>query len=76
MSKVIKRMIIFIILLAIIFWLFRIVKIQDNIQRRMYPVTYQTYVEQYAEENNVDKYMIYAIIKAESNFKPEAKSRK
>ncbi len=76
MSKVIKRMIILIILLAIILWLFRIVRIQDNVKRRMYPVTYQTSVEQDAEENNVDKYMIYAIIKAESNFKPDAKSRK
>lgn len=40
----------------------------------MYPIKYQNYVEQAAEENGIDKLLIYSIIKAESGFNPEAKS--
>ena len=40
----------------------------------MYPTKYSEYVEKYAEENNLDKYLVYAIIKAESNFDPNVKS--
>ena len=73
-KKFIKLMIIGIILLAIIFVLVRIVKIQDKILMKIYPTYYQEYVEKYAKDNKLDKYMIYAIIKAESNFKPDVKS--
>lgn len=74
-KKLIKRMIILVILLAIILGLFKVVRVQDIILRKIYPITYQEYVEKYAKQNEVDKYMIYAIIKAESNFKPEVKSQ-
>lgn len=40
----------------------------------MYPTKYSEYVEKYSEENNLDKYLVYAIIKAESNFNPNVKS--
>lgn len=73
-KKLIKRMLIFIIILAIIFVLFRIVKVQDIVLKKIYPITYQEYVEKYSRQNDIDEYMIYAIIKAESNFKPEVKS--
>ncbi len=39
-----------------------------------YPIKYQEYVEKYSLENNVDKFLIYAIIKIESNFDPDAVS--
>ncbi|MCM1054067.1 MAG: lytic transglycosylase domain-containing protein [Bacteroides sp.] len=39
-----------------------------------YPVKYEEIVEKYAEENRVDKFLIYAIIKTESNFDSEAVS--
>lgn len=74
-KKLVKRMIILIILLAIILGLFKVIRIQDMVLKKMYPITYQEYVEKYANQNEVDKYMIYAIIKAESNFKPEVKSQ-
>ena len=35
---------------------------------------HQPTVEKYAKEYNIDKYMVYAIIKAESNFNENAKS--
>lgn len=39
-----------------------------------YPIKYQQLVEKYAAENNVDKFLIYAIIKTESNFNSDAVS--
>lgn len=40
----------------------------------MYPTKYSEYVEKYSEENELDKYLVYAIIKTESNFNPNVKS--
>lgn len=39
-----------------------------------YPLEYQEYVERYAKENNINKYLVYAVIKTESGFKPDAVS--
>lgn len=73
-----KRLLIFIITLlilaSIIFILFKVVKIDDIIMKKLYPLKYSEYVEKYAKEYNIDKYMVYAIIKAESNFNENAKS--
>lgn len=41
-----------------------------------YPQKYSEYVEKYAKEYNVEKELIYAMIKAESNFKEDAISNK
>lgn len=41
-----------------------------------YPQKYSEYVEKYAKEFQVDEELIYAMIKAESNFKEEAVSSK
>lgn len=70
-----KRMIILAIIILIIFILLKVVKVQDFILKQIYPIHYQDYVEEYSKQNEVDKYMIYAIIKAESNFKPDVKSK-
>lgn len=74
-SKFIKVLITFIILLLLCFILFKIVRIQDIVLKNMYPIQYSEYVEKYSNENNVDSYMIYSIIKAESNFNPNVKSQ-
>lgn len=39
-----------------------------------YPIKYEEYVEKYAEEYEIDKYLIYAVIQTESKFDPNAKS--
>jgi len=47
----------------------------DNLSRKyIYPVKYEEYVDKYAEEYNIDKFFIYAIIKTESNFIEDATS--
>lgn len=74
-NKFVKLLIICIILLAAWLILFKIVRIQDIVLKFIYPIKYEEYVEKYAKEYDVDKYMIYAIIKAESNFNPEVTSQ-
>ena len=39
-----------------------------------YPLKYENYVERYSRENGLDKYFVYAVIKTESGFKPDAVS--
>ncbi len=51
-------------------------KFKQVIIKQMYPTTYANYIESYAEEYGVEKEIIYAIIKAESNFNESAKSNK
>lgn len=75
LGKFIKRMIICIFILVIIFVLFRIIRVQDIILKGIYLTAYSEYVEKYCIENGLDKYMVYSIIKAESNFNPNVKSQ-
>lgn len=74
MKRLLKFIIALLILISIIFILFKIIKIDDIIMKKLYPIKYSEYVEKYAREYNIDKYMVYAIIKAESNFDEKAKS--
>lgn len=73
-KKIIATLIIFIILLTIYFVCFKVIKIQEMVLKKMYPIEYSEYVEKYSEINGLDKYLVYAIIKVESNFKPHVTS--
>lgn len=68
MKKIFLCITIVIIILVTINW--------RGILKNFYKTSYSTYVEKYSEENNVDPLMIYAIIKAESNFNEGATSKK
>lgn len=50
--------------------------IKNNVLRKFYKIEYSGSVQKYSIEYDVDKYLIYAIIKAESNFKVNAESGK
>ena len=67
-----KRMTIIaiIIVLAISF----IFVFKNNILRAIYPKAYKEIVAIYQEKYNIEENFIFALIKAESNFKPEAVS--
>lgn len=41
---------------------------------KSYPLGYQSYVERYSKEYGVDKYFVYAVIRTESGFRPDAVS--
>ena len=63
-----RYFIVFIIILCIVAVLFGVFRIQDIILKRIYPQKYAELVNQYAKENNLDPLLVFAIIKAESNF--------
>ena len=48
----------------------------NNIKKSMYPQKYSLFVEKYSEEYKIDKFLVYSIIKAESNFNETAFSSK
>ena len=45
------------------------------LKKILYPQEYKSYVEKYAQEYNVDKNLVYSVIKCESNFNKDAVSR-
>ena len=69
------RKIILILIIAIISLILILLNI-NNILKLVYRQDYSEYVEKYAKENNIDSLLIYAIIKAESNFDDDAVSNK
>lgn len=48
--------------------------VHDKYVYSTYPLSYQTEIEAAAKKYNVDKYLIYGVIKTESNFDPDAES--
>lgn len=51
-------------------------EIRTKILKNIYVIKYSDYVEKYSDEYDVDKYLVYSIIKAESNFDENAVSNK
>lgn len=70
-----KKIIRILLILIVIILLFGVFKIQNPILKIIYKKDYSQYVDKYATQNNIDKYLVYAIIKAESNFNKEAISK-
>ena len=52
----------------------KVFKVDKMILKGIYPKKYEDYVEKYSKEYNVDPLIVFSIIKAESNFKKDAKS--
>lgn len=62
---------VFLFILLLAYFLFGVMRIQNQVLKILYPQKYADYVYQYAEKNELDPLLVFAIIKAESNFKPE-----
>lgn len=71
-----RKCIAVIVFILIIILLFAVFKIQNNLLKIIYPKKYEEYVSKYAEEYNIEENLIYAVIKAESNFDENAVSNK
>lgn len=69
--KIIIGMVIVIFMVIILVVLFK-----DKLLKILYPKTYSEIISVYANEYNVEENLIYAVIKAESNFNNEAVSNK
>lgn len=75
MQKRIKKILFITVIIAIILiLLFGVFKVQNIVLRKIYPTKYSEYVYKYAKEYEVDPLLIFAIIKAESNFNPNVVS--
>lgn len=70
--KIITVIIILILVIGIV--LVKVFNVPDRIYKRIYKTDYSEYVYKYAQEYNVDPLMVFAIIKAESNFNPNVVS--
>lgn len=79
MTKLLKELVIVAILVVIVLSIFKYVNFKDirnQLLMNVYKLDYSGYVEKYADEYDVDKYLVFAIIKAESNFDEKAVSSK
>lgn len=64
----------FLLILLVGVFLWCICNIETIYKKYVYPVHYSEYVEKAAAETDIDKYLIWAVIKTESNFNPMAES--
>lgn len=77
MADAIKRSVVAILLIISAIVLGYVVdSVLDNREKAAYPVLYSEHVEKYSEMYGVPQDVIYAIIKTESGFDPDAKSSK
>lgn len=74
MKRYIKKRLKYIFLFAVI--IIMAIFILDNAAMLIYPVKYRDLVQHYSERYDLDPYLVLAIIKVESNFKPKAVSPK
>ena len=74
MTKFLKRIFILVLILSILLGIVKIFDIKEKVLKNIYPTTYSEYVYKYSEENEIDPLLIFAIIKAESNFNQDAVS--
>jgi len=65
----------FIRLLIVILAIYSIYYVSNELRYIIYPLKYQEIVSKYSEEYEIDPLLIYSIIKTESNFKEDAKSK-
>ena len=69
--KIIIGTVIILLIITILFVIFK-----DKLLKILYPKTYSEIVSVYAEEYDVEENLIYAVIKAESNFESQAVSNR
>lgn len=64
------------IIIVILIVVLILILFKDKILKMLYPKTYSEIISTYSKEYDVEENLIYAVIKAESNFNSEAVSNK
>ena len=59
---------IFVVIIAIVVVLVKVIDLPNIILKKIYPQKYSEYVYRYSEQSDVDPLLVFAVIKAESNF--------
>lgn len=72
MLKKLSKLVLAFVIIAVLFFAF--IKGFDYYKKVCYPTKYSEFVVKYSELNNMDPHFIYAVIKTESKFNPEAVS--
>jgi soluble lytic murein transglycosylase len=68
-----KKLLIFALIIVIV--IFSLPTILREISKKVYPLKYIEIVDSKAKKYNIDSYLILAIIRNESNFNKDAKSK-
>lgn len=76
MKKIFKILLIILTTIAFILINIKIFNIDRRVLMAFYPNDYSLFIEQYSKQYKVDKDIIYAIIKNESNFETSVSSNK
>lgn len=69
-----KKLRFLIVLLFVFMFVLFFKPVTKTIMKAIYPLRYENYIVKYSNEYNLDKYLVMAIIKAESNFIYDAHS--
>lgn len=72
--RTLYKILLILLIIVVVFIILRLLNIKQFLLEKIYPRTYQEYVEKYAKEYDIDPLLIFSIIKAESNFNPNAES--
>ncbi len=70
----IKKAISFLVIVGVLIFIFLIANIDEINRKFIYPLEYTSSVEKFSAVNNIDKYLVYSIIKTESGFDENAVS--
>lgn len=66
--RLLRNLLCFILIVAAVFFG------SNLVMKQMYPIKYEEYVEEYASQQNLEPELVYAVIKCESGFDPQAVS--
>ena len=70
-----KILYISILILILLFCIFKYTEIKNLILKKIHPIKYSEYVYKYSQEYDMDPLLVFAIIKTESNFDENAVSK-
>ena len=75
MNKTIKILLLVLVIILLIFTIYKALNIEEKILIHLYPIKFEEYVYNYSEELDIDPMLTFAIIKTESDFEENVVSK-